>query len=76
MGTWGEAERLVQPTDLTVRSVFVFCEHGGRKEDRCGSRFRHQGLVGLVKARLMRLMLTLSSVGMIALAGGASLKGF
>jgi hypothetical protein len=29
-----------------------------------------------MKARLMRLLMTLSSVGMIALAGGASLKGF
>jgi hypothetical protein len=29
-----------------------------------------------MKARLMRLMATLGSVAMIALAGGASLKGF
>jgi len=29
-----------------------------------------------MRVRLMRLFLTLSSVGMIALAGGASLKGF
>jgi hypothetical protein len=29
-----------------------------------------------MKARFMRLLMTLSSVGMIALAGGASLKGF
>jgi hypothetical protein len=29
-----------------------------------------------MKARFMRLVATLGSVGMIALAGGASLKGF
>ena len=29
-----------------------------------------------MKARITRLLLTLSSVGMIALAGGASFKGF
>jgi hypothetical protein len=29
-----------------------------------------------MKARVMRLLVTLSSVAMIALAGGASLKGF
>jgi hypothetical protein len=29
-----------------------------------------------MKARLMRIVLTLSSVAMIALAGGASLRGF
>lgn len=29
-----------------------------------------------MKPRLMRLLVTLSSVAMIALAGGASLKGF
>ena len=53
------------------------------KEDERGSRVRRKGLVerpqeriDSMKARLMRLLLTLSSVGMIALAGGASLKGF
>jgi hypothetical protein len=29
-----------------------------------------------VKVRLMRIIVTLSSVAMIALAGGASLRGF
>ena len=29
-----------------------------------------------MKVRIVRLMLTLSSVGMIAFAGGASLRGF
>jgi hypothetical protein len=29
-----------------------------------------------MKARFMRIVLTLSSVAMIALAGGASLRGF
>jgi hypothetical protein len=29
-----------------------------------------------MKARIMRIVLTLASVGMIALAGGASLRGF
>ena len=29
-----------------------------------------------MKARLFRIMITLSSVAMIALAGGASLRGF
>jgi len=29
-----------------------------------------------MKVKVMRLLLTLSSVGMIALAGGASIRGF
>jgi hypothetical protein len=29
-----------------------------------------------MKAKVMRLLITLSSVGMIAIAGGASLRGF
>jgi hypothetical protein len=31
MGTWGGAERVVQPTDPQVWSVFVFLEHEGRE---------------------------------------------
>ena len=69
----------MQPTDYLVRSVFVFPRHEGREGgSKRGSRV-HQGLVSrndVMKVRLMRIVLTLTSVAMIALAGGASLRGF
>jgi ABC-type Fe2+-enterobactin transport system substrate-binding protein len=47
------------------------------KEDRAWHRFP-QSRAGkhTMKARIMRIVITLSSVAMIALAGGASLRGF
>jgi len=68
----------VQPTGPRVWSVFVFPQstEAARRNER-GSRIG-QGLVveNTMKAKIMRIALTLSSVAMIAIAGGASLRGF
>jgi len=73
----------VQPTDPRVRSVFVRLWHEGREEDRAWNSFPspspgRDGHAGdrLMKDRLLRLLLALSAVASVALAGGASLKGF
>jgi hypothetical protein len=69
----------VQPTDHRVRSVFVFWEgeREGRKEDERGSREEHQGLVGNpMKLRLIRIAVSLGTVASMAIAGGASIKGW
>jgi hypothetical protein len=78
-----EAERIVQPTDFRVRSVFVFLGHGGREEVRAWHRTRssragrHRDAEDRpMKDRLMRLLATLGAVAALALAGGASLRGF
>lgn len=69
----------MQPTDPTSLVVFAFREEreGYRRRIDRGTRVR-QGLVVRLpmKARIVRIMITLSSVAMIALAGGASLRGF
>jgi hypothetical protein len=50
------------------------------KEDESGPRNRREALVGRrirpMKVKITRLLITLSSIGMIAFAGGASLRGF
>ena len=68
----------MQPTDPQVRSVFAFFgARGPLKEAQRVRRYGHQGLVGpTMKARLLRIMVTLSSIAMIAAAGGASLRVF
>jgi len=76
-------ERIVQPTGFRVRSVFVFQEdtEAARRNER-GTGKGLQGLVGQgaedrpMKDRLMRLLATLGAVAALALAGGASLRGF
>jgi hypothetical protein len=68
----------VQPTDPQSPVGFrVLGARGPRRNEReaCNGQ---QGLVGAfeMKAKLVRIVMALSSVGMIALAGGASLRGF
>jgi hypothetical protein len=60
--------------------VFLKGKRGDRKEDERGSGTYGQGLLakGIVKmkARLLRLSITLMAIGATALAGGATVKGF
>ena len=71
----------MQPTDFRVRSVFVSL---GTKAARRNERGTDQVLQGLVagredqpmKDRLIRVMAALTTVAALALAGGASLRGF
>ena len=72
----------MQPTDHRVRSVFAFPEgnaKAGRRNER-GASVRHQGLVSKestsMKDRLIRLLSAAGAVVAMAIAGGASLKGF
>jgi hypothetical protein len=69
----------VQPTDQES-GRFSCSPRGARaaKEERAWLRFPslRAGRPVLMKARFMRIAMTLSSVGLIALAGGASLRGF
>jgi hypothetical protein len=47
MGTWGEAERVVQPTGLVSGRFSCFEEkHGDREEDERGSREHSEGFLG------------------------------
>jgi hypothetical protein len=73
----------VQPTDQ-VRSVFVFLS---TKTARRGSgdelRMLQQGLVGRtegwdrqMRSRILSMLATLGALAALALAGGASLRGF
>ena len=76
MGTWGGAERVVQPTDQGQVGFRVSeGDHEGRQEDERGTRAEREGLV-VMKYRLYRLFITLSAIGAIVLAGGASAKGW
>jgi hypothetical protein len=68
----------VQPTDHRVRSVFVFLRStkAARRNERV-SQYKRQGLVGnLMKHRLMRIAIALGTVASMAIAGGASVKGW
>jgi hypothetical protein len=73
-----KVERVVQPTDCSSGRFSCSPEHEAAKEvvawlpspSRAGS----EDLA--MKVRVMRIVITLSSVAMIALAGGASLRGF
>jgi hypothetical protein len=52
-------------------------EHEGQEEDERVSQYKRQGLVGnLMKHRLMRIALALGTVASMAIAGGASVKGW
>ena len=69
----------MQPTDPRVWSVFVFPRtRRPRRRIERGTRNGQQGLVEdlQMKAKISRVMVALASVAMIALAGGASLRGF
>lgn len=80
MGTWGGAERVVQPTDLVSGrfSCFLARGHGDREEDERAAKSRTQGLVVMIRVKVQayRLILTLSAIGALALAGSAGLKGW
>ena len=58
----------------------VFRDTKAVKEDESDPRVRLEALVARrirpMKVKITRLLITLSSVGMIAIAGGASLRGF
>ena len=58
----------------------VFRDTRAVKEDESDPRIRLEALVSekdqTMKVKITRLLITLSSVGMIAIAGGASLRGF
>ena len=68
----------MQPTDQESGRFSCSLDHEGREGGiERGTRVR-QGLVVEVtamKARVTRILIALSSVAMIALAGGASLRG-
>jgi hypothetical protein len=73
----------VQPTDFRVRSVFVSNGHGGREEERawrrivCSRAGRTRSQEGIqMRSRLAQVLTVLGSVAALALAGGASLRGF
>jgi len=67
----------VQPTDFRVWSVFVSLGTEAARRNERGTESRIQGLVGRVmKDRFVRVLAALSAVAAIALAGGASLRGF
>ena len=79
MGTWGGAERVVQPTDPVSGRFLCSLEHEDRKEDERASGTEPQGLVNAMKEaryQFIRLVMTLSALAALALAGGASLKGW
>jgi hypothetical protein len=69
----------VQPTDHRVRSVFVSLgTKAGRRNER-GTAVRQQALVrgvSSMKDRLIRILSAAGAVAAMAIAGGASLKGF
>ena len=69
----------MQPTDLGLVGFRVSEErHGDRKEDERDARKRCQGFLRTspMKARVLRLFVTLSSIAATAIAGGAAIKGF
>ena len=72
------AERLVQPTGYSVRSVFVFSQNtrAEKEEARWLPNRSRAGKDSPMKTRLMRIIVTLSSVALVALSGGASIRGF
>jgi hypothetical protein len=52
-----------------------FKEHEDREEDERVARTKRQGFLAM-KVRLYRLSITLGTIIAVALAGGASAKGF
>lgn len=73
LGTWGEAERLVHPTDHTRRPALGIAEAGGLEEGH-GAEHGRQGLVAVVQGRLLRIaVLTTTLIG-VAVSGSTSLR--
>jgi hypothetical protein len=70
----------VQPTDLGLVGFRVSPEkREDREEDERVSGSKRQGLVigmASIKYRVFRLMVTLTAIAGVALAGGASVKGW
>ena len=68
----------MQPTDYSVRSVFVFSNTKAAKEEPTWlpSPRRPGNESPTMRDKIVRITIALSSVVMIALAGGASLRGF
>jgi hypothetical protein len=69
----------VQPTDLVSGrfSCFLKGKHGDRKEDERVTVEHPEALVTggfAMKERILRIMITLSGIAAVALAGGATLK--
>ena len=59
--------------------MFLVKEREDREEDERGIGSKRKGLVidmASIKYRLFRVMVTLSAIGAVALAGGASAKGW
>jgi hypothetical protein len=59
--------------------VFPVRDREDREEDERGTGSIYEGLVSAmvaVKYRLFRMMVTLSAIGAVMLAGGASTKGW
>ena len=74
----------MQPTGFRVRSVFVFLAdtEAARRYER-GTGTHNQGLVVQVaegnypmRSQTIRIMTAVASIAALALAGGASIKGF
>ncbi|HEY3414849.1 MAG TPA: hypothetical protein VGM51_17575 [Armatimonadota bacterium] len=73
----------MQPTDFRVWSVFVFQvdTEAARRNER-GTGNVHQGLVVQIareitmRSRVFQILMALGSVAALALAGGASIKGY
>ena len=65
----------MQPTDLGLVGFRVSEGKRGDREEDERVRSKRQGLL-VMKFRLYRLMITLGTVAAVALAGGASAKGF
>ena len=77
MGTWGGAERLVHPTDQESGSLVVPGARGPEEEVRsCRPSPTTKAGKTAMRARITRVLITVSTVAMIAMAGGASLRGF
>jgi hypothetical protein len=78
------AERVVQPTDFRVWSVSVFLGTEAARRNERDTPARMEALVNreaagrdpMMKDRVVRLLAALTAVAGLALAGGASLRGF
>jgi hypothetical protein len=69
----------VQPTDPGLVGFRVCQKREDREEDERVSGSKRQGLVigmASIKYRMFRLMVTLTAIAGVALAGGASVKGW
>ena len=65
----------MQPTDLGLVGFRVSQEKRGDREEDERERSKRKGLL-VMKFRIYRFMITLGTVVAVALAGGASAKGY